>query len=252
MKTQNLIDDESVCKILSNTEYDVVEFSSTNIGLGLPLYHTTVERFAREISKFLDTVADKYQAIHLFAAVPAGLALELGRRFLRSMYKNIYTYNLKDGQYENAFVLNPTISDKKIDTNVVYDYINNSEIVCLPILGKIACGDFSEAIQENDEFFPISETILGSGEFFVLTAKGDSMIDAGIEDGDLIIIKKQTDADSGQIVLAIIDYETTLKRLVKNEEEKTIILHPENLKYEDIKCRNIDIYGIAVKVIKPL
>lgn len=252
ISTSSNIDDESVYKMLSNIEYDVVEFTSTNIGLGLPLYHTTVESFAKEISSFLDTVADKYQSIHLFAAVPAGLALELGRRLLRSMYKNIYTYNFKEGQYEKAFVLNSTIVDRQIDTNVLYDYVNNSEIICLPILGKIACGDLSEAVQENDEYFPISETVLGSGEFFVLTANGDSMIDAGIEEGDLIIIRRQSNADNGQIVLAIVENETTLKRLIKNEEKKTIILHPENPKYKDMEYKELEIQGVAVKVIKSL
>lgn len=252
ISTSSNIDDESVHKMLSNIEYDVVEFTSTNIGLGLPLYHATVESFAKEISSFLDTVADKYQSIHLFAAVPAGLALELGRRLLRSMYKNIYTYNFKEGKYEKAFVLNSTIVDRQIDTNVLYDYVNNSEIICLPILGKIACGDLSEAVQENDEYFPISETILGSGEFFVLTANGDSMIDAGIEEGDLIIIRRQSNADNGQIVLAIVENETTLKRLIKNEEKKTIILHPENPKYKDMEYKELEIQGVAVKVIKSL
>ena len=75
--------------------------------------------------------------------------------------------------------------------------------MCIPIFLENACGNLSEAIQENGEYFPISETVLGSGEFFVLTANGDSMIDAGIEDGDLIIIKQQSTADNGQIVLAI-------------------------------------------------
>lgn len=252
ISTSSIIDDESVRRILSNMEYDVAEFSSTTIELGLPLYHTTVESFAKEISGFLDTVADKYQSIHLFAAVPAGLALELGRRLLRSMYKNICTYNYDEGQYEKAFVLNSTIADRKIDTNFVYDYINNKDIICIPILGKIACGNLSEAIQENDEYFPISENVLGSGEYFVLTAKGDSMIDAGIEDGDLIVIRKQSTADNGQIVLAIVDNETTLKRLVKNDEKKTLILHPENSKYGDVEYKYLDIQGIAVKVIKSL
>ena len=252
ISTSSIIDDESIRKILSNMQYDVVEFSSTNIGLGLPLYHTTVKSFVKKISNYLDNIAYKYQSIHLFAAVPAGLALELGRHLLRSIYGNIYTYNLTRGQYEKAFVLNPTVGDIQIDTNVAYDYKNNNDIICIPILGKIACGNLSEAIQENDEYFPISETVLGSGEFFVLTANGDSMIDAGIEDGDLIIIRKQNTADTGQIVLALVGNETTLKRLIKNEKEKTLILHPENPKYEDMEYKDIKVQGVAVKVIKSI
>ena len=101
----------------------------------------------------------------MFAAVPAGLALELGRRILRSMYKNIYTYNLKEGQYEKAFVLNSTIADKKNDTNIAYDYVNNKNIICIPILGKIACGDFRKLYKKTRNTFLFPKQFLVQESF---------------------------------------------------------------------------------------
>ena len=78
------------------------------------------------------------------------------------------------------------------------------------------------------------------------------MIDAGIDDGDLVVIRQQSSADDGQIVVALIDDEATLKRYYRDDRNQRIRLHPENETMEDIFVDNCLIQGIAVKVIKDL
>lgn len=78
------------------------------------------------------------------------------------------------------------------------------------------------------------------------------MIEAGIEDGDLVVIRKQSYANDGDIIVALVEEEATLKRLYRDEENGRIILHPENKDMSDIVVDNCIIQGIAVKVIKDL
>src|SRR6202012_201545 len=84
----------------------------------------------------------------------------------------------------------------------------------LPVLGKIAAGTPISAIQHERERLPVPETLLGAGEHYVLEVQGDSMINAGIFDGDHVIIKKGDTANNGEIVVALVmGEEATLKRL---------------------------------------
>lgn len=100
----------------------------------------------------------------------------------------------------------------------------------LPILGKIAAGTPIDAIQHERERLPVPESMLGNGEHYVLEVQGDSMIEAGILDGDYVIIKKGDTATSGEIVVALVGEEATLKRLRK--KGGSIALEAANPKYE--------------------
>ncbi len=101
----------------------------------------------------------------------------------------------------------------------------------LPLLGKIAAGTPIEAIQHERDRLPVPEAMLGSGEHFVLEISGDSMIEAGILDGDLVVIRRTDTATSGEIVVALIEgEEATLKRLRK--KGGSIALEPANRAYE--------------------
>lgn len=100
----------------------------------------------------------------------------------------------------------------------------------LPILGKIAAGTPIDAIQHERDRLPVPESMLGSGEHYVLEVQGDSMIEAGILDGDYVIIKKGDTATSGEIVVALVGEEATLKRLRK--KGGSIALEAANPKYE--------------------
>ena len=101
----------------------------------------------------------------------------------------------------------------------------------LPLLGKIAAGTPIEAIQHERDRLPVPESMLGSGEHYVLEISGDSMIEAGILDGDLVVIRRTDTATSGEIVVALIEgEEATLKRLRK--KGGSIALEPANRNYE--------------------
>lgn len=100
----------------------------------------------------------------------------------------------------------------------------------LPVLGRIAAGTPIDAIQHERERLAVPETMLGGGEHYVLEVQGDSMIDAGILDGDYVIIRKGDTANSGEIVVALVGEEATLKRLRK--KGGSIALEAANPKYE--------------------
>lgn len=120
------------------------------------------------------------------------------------------------------------------------------------ILGSVSCGVPKFAEENIEEYVSLPESLFGKGEFYILRAKGDSMIEVGIDDGDLVVIKAQNYARNGEIVVALIDDEATLKRFYKEEKNNKVRLHPENSKMEDIIVDNCIIQGIAVKVIKDL
>jgi len=106
-----------------------------------------------------------------------------------------------------------------------------AEVRELPILGRIAAGTPIEAIQHERDRIPVPEAMLGAGEHFILEIQGDSMINAGILDGDQVIIKRTDSAHSGEIVVALVKgEEATLKRLRK--KGASIALEAANPAYE--------------------
>lgn len=101
----------------------------------------------------------------------------------------------------------------------------------LPLLGKIAAGSPISAIQHERDRIAIPEAMLGSGEHYMLEIEGDSMIEAGIHNGDFVVIRKADTASSGEIVVALVEgEEATLKRLRK--KGASIALEPANAAYE--------------------
>ena len=128
----------------------------------------------------------------------------------------------------------------------------------MPIVGTIACGTPTLAIEEVEGYLPIDEGALGAGEYFGLIARGDSMIGVGIDDGDVVYVRKQTTAEDGDIVVAMVEDEfsdswrATLKTLYRDEKNNRYILHPENPNLDDIILSEVHIVGIAVRVLKAL
>lgn len=129
---------------------------------------------------------------------------------------------------------------------------SNNAIEQLGVVGTIACGSPMYAEENIETYISFPRALLGNGEFFILRANGESMINAGIDDGDLVIIRKQETAEEGDIVVALINDEATLKRFYRDKKRKKIRLHPENAKLEDMYFDNIAIQGVAIKVIKDL
>lgn len=118
----------------------------------------------------------------------------------------------------------------------------------VPLIGEIACGEPLFAVENIEESYTLPKSLFGDGELFMLTAKGNSMIDAGISKGDLLVIRRQTAADDGDIVVALIDNDATLKRLYHKDGK--IILHPENKQMKDIILDKCNVQGVLVGCIK--
>lgn len=139
---------------------------------------------------------------------------------------------------------------QKSDKGDYYIQKNNIPFIQVPLVGVIACGTPIFAEQNIEEYIPLPRDFLGKGEYFALRAKGDSMINAGIDSGDIVFIRIQNTAENGEIIVALTDEEATLKRYYKRNGK--IILHPENESYKDIIVDKCLIQGIAIKVLKKL
>ncbi len=118
----------------------------------------------------------------------------------------------------------------------------------VPLIGEIACGEPLFAVENIEESYTLPKSLFGDGELFMLTAKGDSMIDAGISKGDLLVVRRQTAADDGDIVVALIDNDATLKRIYHKDGK--ILLHPENKQMKDIILDKCNVQGVLVGCIK--
>ena len=129
---------------------------------------------------------------------------------------------------------------------------STSNINQIPIVGTIACGSPLFAEENIECYVPLPTALIGKGKFFILKANGDSMINAGINTGDYVIVRQQDYAEEGQIVVALTGDEATLKRYYIDNDKKQIRLHPENDNMEDMFFDDISIQGVAVKVLKDL
>ena len=130
------------------------------------------------------------------------------------------------------------------------------DIRAIPLFGRIAAGMPEAALTTSDDKFIIGGEFLSGHEHFALRVKGDSMIDAGIYEGDIVIVKRQPTARENEIVVAIVDDiepEATLKRFRKRGDK--IILHPENSVYDDIVVNDagrLSINGVVVGLYRPV
>lgn len=121
----------------------------------------------------------------------------------------------------------------------------------VPVLGRISCGIPKYAEENIEEYVKLPVSLFGRGDYFFLRAYGESMINAGIDDGDLVLVRQQPTADYNQIVVALVDDEATLKRY-RPQNDGMIRLHPENERFEDIvvDAESCVIQGVAVKILK--
>lgn len=120
----------------------------------------------------------------------------------------------------------------------------------VPILGRIAAGTPILAAEHIDEVMPLPTELVGDGPVFLLEVKGDSMVDAGIHEGDLVAIHKQSDARDGEIVACLIDgEEATVKRLQRRDGK--VYLHSENPAYEPMVFSDgVELIGKVVSVLR--
>jgi repressor LexA len=134
--------------------------------------------------------------------------------------------------------------------------LSHEDIRSIPLVGRIAAGEPDAAIASADEKFIIGGDHVSGEELFALRVNGDSMAEAGIFKGDIVIVKRQPTARNRDIVVALIagiEDEATLKRFFKKGNE--IVLHPENSKYEDIviqDSRRLQINGVVVGLYRSI
>ena len=122
----------------------------------------------------------------------------------------------------------------------------------VPLVGRIAAGSPTQALESIEDVFPLPAAIVGDGEFFMLRVKGESMIDAGIHDGDYVVVRKQSDATPGSVVAALLEDEATIKTLVR--QGGRTILKAENPAYPPIEVtsENSRILGKVVALLRSL
>ncbi|MFP5225117.1 MAG: transcriptional repressor LexA [Actinomycetota bacterium] len=124
------------------------------------------------------------------------------------------------------------------------------DIADVPVVGRIAAGTPILAEEAVDETLPLPTGLIGSGQVFALRVRGDSMIEAGILDGDLVVVRQQSNAEDGDIVAALVDDEATVKTL--RRRKGTILLEPANQAYAPIIAPEATILGKVVSVLRRL
>lgn len=126
-----------------------------------------------------------------------------------------------------------------------------SNQVQIPLIGTVRAGTPIFAVENLDGYYPLPPDFIGfKDEFFALRVSGDSMINAGIYDKDVIIVKKQNYAENGEIVVALVDDSATVKRFYLEKDK--IILHPENDEMEDLIFDDAKILGIVKGLYRKL
>lgn len=154
---------------------------------------------------------------------------------------------------EKGFIRKEGTKNRTIEVLVNNEYLNKSEeVVQVPLLGKITAGSPIEAIEKPNEFFSLPAFLIPKNkEVFTLNVSGCSMINAGILDGDIVIVEKRNTARNGEIVVAMTeDNEVTLKTYYK--ENGYFRLQPENDTMEPFIMDNVTILGIAIGLYRKI
>lgn len=195
------------------------------------------QEYILAIEAFIDDYRDSTGVIPTMPEIATGIGLSTGTicKYIAHMREQgIIEY---DGGQR-------TITTKK-------GLADKSAFIYVPKLGRISCGIPKFAEENIEEYVKLPISLFGRSDFFILEAYGDSMINAGIEEGDLVLVRQQSTADYNQIVAALIDDEATLKRF-RPQLDGTIRLHPENDRLEDIvvEASQCVIQGVVVKILK--
>ncbi len=191
----------------------------------------------KEIIRFVDNYYLMYQNMPSLSVISAGVGLHRS-----NVHRYLIEMNEKGMlQYDGHFIGTESILKKR------------GKSVMAAHVGSVRCGTPEFEEQDIDAYYSLPEEIFGQGEFYVVTAKGDSMIEAGIEEGDLVVVKKTKEARKGDIIVALLNGENTLKRLKLSSGR--YFLHPENSDMEDIPIGEEDefyIQGVATHIIKQI
>ncbi len=122
------------------------------------------------------------------------------------------------------------------------------DIINVPIVGRVTAGEPILAVENIEDFFPMPKDFANYEDVFMLRVRGDSMINAGILDGDFVVVRQQAHADNGDIVVALIDDEATVKRFYSEADH--VRLQPENPTMSPIRVVEVQILGKVVGVFR--
>ncbi len=126
----------------------------------------------------------------------------------------------------------------------------HQRVMSVPIVGRVAAGKPSLAAEDIHETYPLPADFLAGGEGFMLEVHGESMIEDGIHDGDLVVVRRQPVAESGDVIVALIDNEATVKRFYP--EDGRVRLQPANSSMEPIYVDSVSIVGKVVGLVRKM
>ena len=158
-------------------------------------------------------------------------------------------YIKKENQKGRTLKLLKGVDNKQI-VKETKNYYTGKEMVDVPVIGKITAGEPILAVENITDTFPIPIDFVGNNESFMLTVRGESMIEAGILSGDYILVKKQNTANNGEIVVALIGDEATVKTFYKEKDH--IRLQPENSTMDPIIVPDCQILGKVAGVFRKM
>ena len=149
---------------------------------------------------------------------------------------------------KNGYIRRDATKPRAIE--IIDDNFNlaRREVVNVPLVGTVAAGQPILAVENIETYFPVPAEFMPNEQSFMLRVKGDSMVNAGIFDGDQVLVKQQTSAENGDIVVALVEDSATVKTFYK--EEGIIRLQPENDETEPIMVRDVMILGKVIGVIR--
>ena len=192
-------------------------------------------KYMKEIEDFVDEYYTQYHKTPSCREIAENTTLQ------RSAVQRYLTAMNEQGmiQYDGK-----SISTRKIRNSM-------TDRASVGIVGSIQCGPLTDEEEALEGYVDLPTSLFGNGEFYLLHAYRDSMINAGIDDGDMVLVRRQEEARDGDIVVAYVEGEgNTLKRFYHAEDG--IILHPENETMDDIKVDHCEIQGVAVWVFKKI
>ena len=191
-----------------------------------------------KMKELIDFIDGFYVAYH---RTPSTREIAEGTSLQKSAVHNYLAELREEGRidYDNRMIMTERINDQLMAYNQA------------GIVGAIPCGQMTLEQESVEDYVNLPMSIFGGGELFILHTYGDSMTGSGIDEGDLVVVRKQTWASDGDIVVAFVEGEgSTLKRYYNDREGKRIILHPDNEKYQDIVVKDCQIQGVVVNIIK--
>ena len=177
---------------------------------------------------------------------------EIGQQVGLSSSSTVHTY-LKKLEEKGVIRRDPTkpraieiLKNQHRDKEITL--IENEQLLEVPLVGQVAAGSPLLAVENIEEVLTLPRSFAGFGELFMLKVRGESMIEAGILEGDLILVRQQPNAVDGEIVVAMLDGEATVKRFFK--ERDCIRLQPENKHLAPIIVQDVQILGKVVGLMR--